>query len=262
MTQVQSVTASFSAGGSIIFAESLVGGQGTSDLYTVEIAVNGVDTRIGQIRTSTGVLPTITDIALLPNGSLVGVSYTDFYSIDRQSGLANLLGPVGRSDVHGLAASVGGLLYAGTSGGELLRQDAQGGWVSIGFFGGGLGTSGDLAFAPNGTLYGTLRTSSGVNVLASIDASTGVATVLSPASGLGFGNVWGLSFVGSDLYGLTTDPIGPGTTGQLIRIDLGTGVATSIRPLMFGAGGAADRSIHKSVPPAGSRPQPPIRRRR
>lgn len=243
MTQVQSVTASFSAGGSIIFAESSpVNGVEPSDLYTVEIAVNGVDTRIGQIRTSGGVLLSITDIALLPNGSLVGVSFTDFYSIDRQSGLANLLGPVGRSDVNGLAASATGVLYASTNGGELLRRDAQGGWVSLGFFGGGLGTSGDLAFAPNGTLYGALHTSSGVNVLASIDVSTGAATVLSPASGLGFGNVWGISFVASDLYGLTTDPIGPGTTGQLIRIDLGTGVATSIRPLMFGAGGAADRS--------------------
>lgn len=222
-----------------VFASSLVNGVGPSDLYGVQIGVNGVDTRIGQITAASGPL-TITDIALLPSGSLVGISFSQFYSIDRQSAAAILIEPIGRSDVNGLAANASGVLYASTTGGVLLQRDVELGWVAApGSFGGGLSSDGDLAFAPNGTLYGTFRTVSGVSVLASINVSTGEASVLSPESGLGFANVWGLTFVGSNLYGFTTELFGAGPPGRLIQIDPSTGVATAIRSLTFGAGGAA-----------------------
>lgn len=223
----------------IIFASSLVNGFGPSDLYSIQIGVNGVDTRVAQIHGLAGEPLTITDIASFNGGGLVGVSFSELYFIEPQSGLATTAGLIGRSDVNGLAANANGELYASTQGGLLLRRDFELGWVSQGSLGEGLSSDGDLAFAPNGTLYGTLRTSGGVSVLASIDVSTGAATVLSPTSGLGFSNVWGLAFVGSNLYGLTTEPLGAGPPGRLIQIDPSTGVATSIRSLTFGAGGAA-----------------------
>jgi len=225
-----------------ILASSLVGGLAPpSELYNVEVAANGVDSRVATIRTASGTALAITDMALLPDGTLVGATWTNLYAIDRRTGLANILGAIGPPDVVGLAAAPGGILYASTGGGQLLRSNPQGVWEVRGVFGGGLSGSGDLAFGPDGVLYGTLRTVFGVDFLASIDVSTGSATVRSPSSGLGFANVWGLAFVGSELYGLTTDPTGAGTTGQLIRIDTATGVGTSVRSLSFGAGGAGLR---------------------
>ena len=102
-------------------------------------------------------------------------------------------------------------------------------------------SNGDLAFAPSGELFAALRTAAGISVLASINVTTGAATVRSPAAGIGFENVWGLSFVAGKLFGLTTDLTAAAGKGRLILIDVASGLGTDVRPLGFGAGGSALR---------------------
>ena len=97
----------------VIFASSLVNGFGPSDLYTVQIGANGVDTPIGQIRTAAGLALNITDIASLPDASLVGITFSQLYSIDRQTAIATL--PVAIAGAcNGLAEDASGYLLRST----------------------------------------------------------------------------------------------------------------------------------------------------
>jgi hypothetical protein len=214
-----------------IVATSLTFGGSPSDLYEVEASANGLDRRVGRVQTQTGETPAITDLATTPDGTLFGVSFSTLYQIDRRTGLATSQGSLGLSDVNGLAADATGALYASTLSGLLLRRSTPG-WQVIGSFGGS-GSSGDLAFSPTGELYGTVIGPLGNDVLVKIQVSTGKAAAVSSGD-IGFANVWGLSFVGGRLYGLTT----AGTTGIMIQIDPTTGRGTFLRNLTFPASGA------------------------
>ena len=105
----------------------------------------------------------------------------------------------------------------------------------IGAFGPGYSSWGDLAFAPDGTLYAAVLTDFGAGALVRVNQTTGQASPVS-ASALGFSNVWGLQFVGATLYGLTADPATG--HGSLITINLTTGVGTFVRQLSFSAFGS------------------------
>lgn len=227
-----------------IYASSGVGtGDPPSDLYMVYPTGEGSDLRIGRIRTASGVSPVITDLARAPDGGLWGVSGEALYRIDRTSGLAAEVGPLGVNNVNALEFYSDGTLYAAShvrtpfaSAGSLYRVDlASGTAEEVGGLGSGHGSSGDMALAPDGTLFGSVRTLFGSNYLARIDVVTGQANRVSTTT-IGFGNVFGLRFVGDTLFGLTADGDGP---GKLITIDTDTGEGTLVRELGFGAFGAA-----------------------
>jgi hypothetical protein len=99
---------------------------------------------------------------------------------------------------------------------------------------------GDLAFAPDGRLYGILERNVPPDLLVSIDPVTGAGSIVSPPSGVGFANVYGLTFVGPDLFAVTTGGSIAGVKGQLLRLSLTTGIASFVRNLTFSASGAAD----------------------
>jgi hypothetical protein len=224
-----------------IFAESgtvfLGGGVAPSDLYGVIPSPRGRDVLIGRLQTTSGSQPVVTDHALAPDGALWAVSFNRLYRVDTLTAVLTDVGSLGFNDVNALAAAPSGTLYGATvSGNLLLINPANGGASLIGSFGSGLHSAGDLAFAPDGTLYTSVETSQGAAQLATVSPSTGQATVVNPDATLGFREVWGLAFVGSQLFGLTTD-LGVGT-GLLITIDTASGTGTIVRSLEFDAFGA------------------------
>lgn len=214
-----------------------------SALFQVETAANGADSRIALIMSDFGASPAITDIAMTPNGAILGVGITHLYNINPTTGRIFTGSELPFLDVNALASDSAGMLYAATGNGRLLRRDSApgtiGGWSVIGSLGAGLFSSGDIAFAPDGTLYGTVQSSGNAyvsDVLARINTSTGAATIITQPPGLGYFRVWGLAFVGETLYGLTTTSA---DAGQLVRIDLTSGSAVLVRNLTFPASGGA-----------------------
>ncbi len=170
------------------------------------------------------------------------MSFDQLYSIDPVTAIATDIGSLGESDIVALASDQSGVLYgSGSSAAALVRIDRVSGAATlIGNLGGGLIPDGDLAFAPDGRLFGTFRTSTGATVLATASPTTGAVTQVNPGMSVGYQNVWGLAFAGGRLFGLTTDAIGQGT---LIQLDLVTGRGSFIRSLTFNASGAAVRRL-------------------
>jgi hypothetical protein len=237
-----------------IFAASIGGSlqasSGPSDLYGVEVSSTGADRLVARLKTVSGTEPGITDLALTPNRRLWAVSFDRLYSVDTLTGIVTDIGSLGLVDLNALASDAGGNLWGAT----LLSQSivrissTTGAATIIGQFQGDFISNGDLAFAPDGRLFAALRTSTGSSLLATIDMGNGKATPVKANSSIGFDNVWGLTFVGNQLFGLTTDAIGQGT---LITIDMTTGEGARLRSLSFNAGGAASRdAIEHSTPPS------------
>jgi hypothetical protein len=195
------------------------GNQGTNRASLVRIdRRTGAATVVGQ----TGILD-INDIAFTPDGALYGVTSDQFLRINPLTGAAAVIGDIGYSGVNGLVSDAAGHLYAGTIDGELLSISPYTGQASlIGNFGSGFRMSGDLAFAPNGILYGTARGSS-TDQLIRIDSATGRAAGVGD---IGFGKVYSLSFDqdGVLLAGADGDTRSP----KLIRINTTTGAGTLI----------------------------------
>ncbi len=165
----------------------------------------------------------INDIAFTPDGALFGVTEDEFLRLNPLTGAAVVIGSLGFSSVTGLASDSSGRLYAGTFNAELLSVDPGSGKASlIGRMGSGMSVSGDLAFAPNGTLYATIRGSAG-DQLARVDVNTGRATII---GAVGFPYVFSLTFDqdGALLAGANGDT----RTPRLIRINTATGVGTVI----------------------------------
>lgn len=224
----------FAASGSI----SLTGaGVPPSDLYVVGISPQSTDSLVGRIRTTSGSEPVITDVARAPEGSLWGVSFTLLYRLDTLTAVATEVGDLSVSDVNALTFDADGGLFGATVSGVFLQIDTVTGQArEVGSFGSGLTSSGDLAFAPDGTLFAAMQTAAGVVTLAVVDPATGRAIAVDAGTSLGFGNVFGLSFARDQLFGLTTD-IASGA-GKLIVIDTEKGTGAYVRDLSFQAFGA------------------------
>jgi hypothetical protein len=208
----------------------------------VEIVIGGSDDLIGRVQGASGFEPVITDIALGPDGRLWAISFDSLYTLDTLTGEATTVGGLGlgaSSGTNALAADALGNLFAGTGallGGKLYRLNSITGQASaVGTFGYGISSEGDLAFASDGTLYASLRSGGGEPFLAVVDTVTGTATPVVTNVEIGFADVWGLTFVGDELFGLTADD---DRTGLLIKLSLTEGTATVVRQLAFSAGGA------------------------
>jgi hypothetical protein len=182
-----------------------------SNLYTVD-AATGSTRQVGTIGQAN-----VTDIAF-HGPTLYGVSFSQLLRLDPDTGVGTAIGAIGFT-TNGLAVASDGTIYAGTTpAGELVQiNPVTGAGTLVGAFGGGLSSSGDLAFDSNDRLFGALA-QAGAVVLASIDRSSGAATVIGST---GVPNVYGLAFHCCRLYG-TTD------AGELVDINVASGKATVI----------------------------------
>jgi uncharacterized repeat protein (TIGR02543 family) len=145
----------------------------------------------------------VTDIAFNQSGELFGCTYNYLLYIDPDTGKGSLIGSIGFT-TNALAFNHNGILYGATTIGALITIDTSTGKGSyISSFGGGLISSGDLIFSPDGKLYATARYSFGSNYdyLAIINTSTGTANII---GNIGFDKVYGLAYdKNGNLYGFT-----------------------------------------------------------
>ncbi|WP_162933046.1 VPLPA-CTERM sorting domain-containing protein [Roseovarius sp. EL26] len=194
--------------------------------FAASVFVGSSNGTIGTLDTDTGVLsgaydagPGWFDIAVDSSGDVYGTTGSSLYSIDvDNSAQGVLLG--GHSALNGLAFDDSDTLF-GSGGNRLFTLDTTtGASTVVGNVGSGFSSSGDLAFSASGVLFGTSNggCSGGGDCLFSIDAVTGVGTYIGD---IGFSAVFGLSRIGSTLFGMTA-------SDQLISIDMGTGAGTLI----------------------------------
>jgi hypothetical protein len=183
---------------------------------------------------------TLTDLAINKDGALWGCSRDALFQIEantwRAVKRATLAGNyVGLTFVpEGILDPQEVLVGATQQGGELNRINlTTGGATPIGTYGGGWLTSGDVVAIAGDAMYATLkRSGSTTDVLARIEPTTGVATIIGAANGIGFERTYGLGYWGGTLYAFDAD-------GNIISINRTTGAGTSIatRPVAFwGAG--------------------------
>lgn len=216
------------------FLVATINPDGTSDLYRIEASSTGVDVHLGEIRTQSGERPQITDLAQAESGAWFAITFDALYWLDPATAVATRVGPMGHSGVNALAYHDDHTLLAGTVDGTLLAVDQTTGTATtIGRFGQGLVTAGDLAVGPDNALWGAFigSTVSG-SVVGVVDRENGSVTILGST---GLANLWGIRWLDGVLYGVTTDAP---DRGRLVRIDSATGAATALRSLGFAASGA------------------------
>jgi hypothetical protein len=200
----------------------------TSSLYTID-PVTASARLVGPCG-----MASVTDIAF-HGSTLYGISFSQFLRLNPDTGHATVIGPIGGSfSTNGLAVASDGIIYASTNGGQLISiNPVTGAGTAVGNFGGGLTSSGDLAFDCNDVLYGVLNQGGSV-VLAQINRTTGVATVIGPTGQTASTGVYGLGFFCCHLYGTTS-------TGQLLTINAVSGASTVIAKNSIFQGGLAVR---------------------
>jgi outer membrane protein assembly factor BamB len=195
----------------------------TSKLYTLDPATGSAGL-VGP----TG-MANVTDIAF-HGPTLYGVSFSQFLRLNPDTGQAVGIGNTGFT-TNGLAVSEEGIVYAGTTNGQLITiNPGTGAGTLVGSFGGGMTSGGDLVMDSNGVLYGALNSGSGL-VIATINRATGAATVVGPT---GFANVYGLAIHCCRFFGCTF-------AGELLSVNAATGVGTLIGKNAIGMGGMAAR---------------------
>jgi hypothetical protein len=176
---------SAAAGATIYIADD------SGELSTVTLGTYAVH-RIG----SEGVV--LTDISFSPAGQLYGVSFTDFYKVDRVTGKATLIGPLGITDANALVFDAHGVAYTeGFLSSELYTIDTKTGEVSP------VGSTAPYESA------GALVFYNGGLVLAGVDSGTDTLVQLEPSTGkilayseLNLANLFALASTGEDLlYG-------------------------------------------------------------
>ena len=218
----------------------LYGADASSAVFLID-AKSGAATRIGD----TGVRG-MTDIAFTPTGKLYGISFSQLYSVNPGTGRAMPIGTgLGMGNVNALASDARGRLFvASTSGDFGVVSIGTGRATRIGSYGQGLASSGDLAFAPDGTLYATAQ-SSGGEVLLRVDPATGAGSVRGRVA---LPDVYGLAFgPNGRLIGAAR---GNTTPAVLLSIDRRTGRSKRIGSISSTQGmwGLATRPNAAAVP--------------
>ena len=186
----------------------------SNNLYTVN-STNGIATFVGVIG-----IDEVSDIAF--NGSrLYGITFTQFLEIDPKTGQGTVIGSHGYEELNSLAISENGSLFSASNlTGNFVKINPVNGVAQlIGNYGVGISSSGDLIFSNDGILYATVRrTGYSTDWLAEINPITGSAILIGD---IGYSTVFGLSFIGENLYGGTE-------SGELLKIDTIDGSAVLI----------------------------------
>ena len=162
----------------------------------------------------------LTDVAFDASGFLWGVSFNNFYSINKTNGTLSLVGSLEASKVNSLVFGYGTMYAAGYDTGAYLYtiDTGSGKATSIGAM--GVSASGDLAFDAGGTLFLTAIGGGGNDQLVSLNTGDGSATVIGGGD-LGFSRIYGLAYDNPTMYGVTEG-------GLLLTVNTATGVASSL----------------------------------
>ena len=204
-----------------LFALMLCTGAGHASRYLYigddQGNLGTVDVTTGSVHVIRNMGHIMTDIAFDPVGNLYGITFTDLYSIDKNTGISTWIGSLGINDANALVFSPDGTLY--TSGwvrSQLYKVNTNTGAVTgAGTIGKGTTSDGDLEFN-GGNLYLTGMN----NNLIQMDLTN---TTNSADIGLmGFNNVFGLATGDNGvLYGATT-------TSKIIAFNTSTGAGSVI----------------------------------
>jgi hypothetical protein len=184
----------------------------------------------------------MTDIALDEAGSMVGMTYTDVYAVDKATAVCTHLSSFsgvnfnGMSWVEGVGADPQGKTLIGVNqAGDYVTIDPQtGAQNTVGEYGGSFGSSGDLVYVRGAGVFATaVDATHATDVLVSINAGTGVATLIGET---GFADIWGLAYWGGTIFGFTDG-------GQFITIDPATGLGTLVESTSYQFWGAGVTTI-------------------
>lgn len=194
--------------------------DGSNRLATVDVATGTVSV-VGNMGAF------MSDIAFSPTGDLYGISFSNLYSIDKNTAAVSLIGSLGAvgGTANALVFRGDGTLFM--SGSTLYTVNtATGATTSVGS-GIGFQSAGDLAF-----VGGNLYMAASNNSLVQVNTSTGVG---SSVGAIGFGGVFGLASPDNvALYGMANNDV--------ISINVGTGLGTYVSTftpaLGFAAGSA------------------------
>jgi hypothetical protein len=206
-----------SASGPLVYLCDSAGGLGTLDLTTKAVHVIG----------SLGVV--LTDIAFAPNGTLYGISFTDFYKVSTTTGKATRVGSLGVGGMNALAFSKSGQVTAASNSRTgFFRINITTGQASFAGSDGGFLSAGDLSYSGShlyfstssgqlvdfnlsthtrqahldhiSNLFGLAVTAPGQlygfanDALYKLNPSTGTGTVIADFGGHGLGQVFGAAF--------------------------------------------------------------------
>jgi hypothetical protein len=176
---------------------------------------------------------TITDMAVLPDGSVYAISKTFLYTVNTTTGHVSNQTPVGTcgSNNVALTATPDGSLYAGDYSGLFCKIDTSTSPATVTPIGTGIGMgmalSGDIVTVDDGTMFGTAyykadsSTGKGSilsNLLVTINPTTGtVAQVIGPT---GYPKLYGVGYALGKVFGFSHD------SGQVVEIDITTGAGT------------------------------------
>jgi hypothetical protein len=195
-----------------------------SNLYTIDSGT-GAANLVGAIGAAQ-----VTDInfansglwGITPNSTSQSLIKIDPDTGAQIAGGGAITGVATGGTLNALGTSLDGTtLYAAAYGtGEIGTLATNGTFTSIGFYGNGIVSSGDLAFDPNDAtkLYAAVI-SSGTYYLATVDLGTGAATLI--GSGIGFSQTFGISFKDGVMYAVTG-------TGDVFTVNTATGAASGI----------------------------------
>jgi len=211
--------------GSAVEAASIVVG-------TENNVLNFIDTNTLSTTNSIGVTGTngvLTDVAFNQNGTLYGITFGELYTINKNTGVASLVGNLGGLGFNALVINASGQAFSATNnGGDLFQVNlSTGAASSLGTIGNGFdSSSGDLEFA-NGTLFG-VDGNNGTDRLYSI--TTGPVTGTDIGS-TGLSQLFGLAFAEGVMFGFS------GQSSDLLSVNLITGLASSLGAISGFTGG-------------------------
>lgn len=182
-------------------------------LYSIVLKGSAADEKVMTLSSTS----TITDAAQ-SGTTLYAATFSNLLRLDTSTQTVTTVGAFGLSNVNALTADSSGKLYAASGSGGIYAIDAAtGAATKVADL--GSASSGDLAFAPDGTLYATVRTSTATDILARISLSTQDVRVVGET---GYTDVFGLDYLYGTLYGRTN-------AGALITLNTSTGQGTLIR---------------------------------
>jgi len=164
------------------------------------------------------------DIAIAPDGAVIGASSSHLYRCDAATAACTKIGDLAHA-VNALTYVPAGVIDAaaevlvGTTGDGVVYRinPSSAAMTSLGHFTTGHASSGDLACL-GGVLYAAINAGGGNDSLARVNTSTGATTSVGSTSRPW---MWGLAAAGNTLVGFTL-------ARDIVTIDPATGAATSV----------------------------------
>jgi hypothetical protein len=225
-------------GGSTDFAlASFDGGQAIERFYAHDantLYLVDPDTFVLTTIGNFGTTQSMTDLAVNAAGEVYTVSKDSLYSVNATTGKATLVVSGIADNNVALTFTDDGRLLASDKSGTLRELDPTTGHATtLGTYGSGFNTAGDLVVVADGTMFGISETGPGTtsisNALLKVSSMTGTATGVGP---IGYKGVFGIAFSRGKVIAFTDG-------GDIIQIDPATGQGTlkkSTGKAFFGAG--------------------------